>query len=159
MYGLFSLVKNLRFWVIYRMLKADMIKKQKTTVFLSVAVLIGLAASLLVASTVSHDVLAATCGKDSDGKALTTAVISCDNTGGNAIWGLLIIALNVLTGGIGIVAVGGIVYASILYASAGDNSGQVSKAKNMIRDIVIGIVAYALMYSLLQYLIPGGAFA
>ena len=76
----------------------------------------------------------------------------------NPIFGLLILVLNILTGGIGIVAVGGLVYASILYASARDNAGQVSKAKELILNIVIGLVAYALMFSFLQFIIPGGVF-
>lgn len=135
-----------------------MMKKQKSTLAHPVAILIGLVISVLCVSFMANNALAATCGTGSDGKALETAVIECPEKGGDAVWSLLIVAINILTGGIGLVAVGGLVYASILYASAGDNSSQVSQAKNMIRDIIIGIVAFALMYSILQYLVPGGIF-
>jgi amino acid transporter len=63
-----------------------------------------------------------------------------------------------MTGGIGILAVGGIVYAAILYSSSSQSADQTKKAKDIIRDVVIGIIAYASMYLLLNFLIPGGIF-
>ncbi|MEP6710465.1 MAG: hypothetical protein ABJA64_01995 [Candidatus Saccharibacteria bacterium] len=86
-----------------------------------------------------------------------TAIIS-NCTQSNGVWDLLLLAINILTGGVGIVAVGGIVYGSILYASAGDKAEQVKKAVGIITNVVIGIVGYLVMYALLQYLIPGGVF-
>ncbi len=69
---------------------------------------------------------------------------------------LLVWAINILTAVLGVVAVGVLVYAGIMYASAGDNSQQVSSAKGMITNTVIGIIAYGLMYFALNWLIPGG---
>ncbi len=126
-------------------------KKQKYTLLTTTSLMLGLLLALLMALMVTHTSFA-DCGQ------AKTTVINCSAGTDNAIWSLLIIVLNILTGGVGIAAVGGIVYASILYASAADNASQVTKAKDMIRDIVIGIIAYALMYSLLQYLVPGGVF-
>jgi len=63
-----------------------------------------------------------------------------------------------LTAGIGVLAVAGIVYGSILYTSAGDSSEKVSKSREVIRNVVIGILAYALMYAVLNFIIPGGLF-
>lgn len=77
----------------------------------------------------------------------------------NAIWKLLILVLNIMTAGVGILAVGGIVYGSILYASAADKAEQTKKAIGIITNVVIGIVAYALMYLILNFLIPGGIFS
>jgi hypothetical protein len=108
----------------------------------------------LVAPTVQAD-----CG------GAKTSIISCsqDNKGtnakDNAVWGVLLIALNILTAGVGIAAVGGIVYGSILYSSAGDSAEQTKRAKQIIRDVVIGLVAFGLMYLVLNYLIPGGIFS
>lgn len=82
-------------------------------------------------------------------------ISSVTNSG---LWGILITAINILTAGIGIAAVGGIIYGSILYTSAGGNADQVKKAKDIIKNIVIGLVAYALMYSVLNFIIPGGIF-
>jgi hypothetical protein len=78
--------------------------------------------------------------------------------GDNAIWGLLLVVLNIMTAGVGIAAVGGIVYGAILYSSAGDKGDQTKKAIGIITNVVIGIISYALMYLFLNFLIPGGIF-
>lgn len=76
----------------------------------------------------------------------------------NGVWALLLLAVNILVAGVGVVAVGGIVYGSILYASAGGNTEQVKKGIKVIRDVVIGLIAFVGMYAFLQFLIPGGIF-
>lgn len=76
----------------------------------------------------------------------------------SAIWDLLLLIVNIMTAGVAILAIGGIVYAAVLYTSAGPNQEQLKKAKNIILNTVIGIVAFALMYAFLQWIIPGGAF-
>lgn len=92
-----------------------------------------------------------------------TAIISCDQ-GGNGgtedtgLWGLLIIAINILTAGIGIAAIAGIVYGIVLYTTSSGDPAGVKKAMEVIRNVVIGIAAYALMFSFLQWIIPGGVF-
>ena len=93
-----------------------------------------------------------------------TAIIKCnaDNSGGietNGVWALLLMAINILTAGVGIAAVGGIIYGSIMYTTAGDNEGQVKQAKEIIRNVIIGIIAYVAMYALLQFIVPGGVFS
>lgn len=75
-----------------------------------------------------------------------------------AVWKLLLLVVNILTAGVAILAIGGIIYGAVLYTSAGDNQGQLAKAKDTIRNVIVGIVTFALMYSLLQWLIPGGVF-
>lgn len=69
---------------------------------------------------------------------------------------ILNMILVVVTTGVGIAAVGSIVFAGILYITAKDNAGQVSKAKTMIMNTVIGIIAYILMWAFLEWIIPGG---
>ena len=69
---------------------------------------------------------------------------------------ILNMILVVVTTGAGIAAVGSIVFAGILYITARDNAGQVSKAKTMIMNTVIGIIAYILMWAFLEWIIPGG---
>lgn len=92
-----------------------------------------------------------------------TSIIGCDQSGGNGVensglWGILLLVINILTASIGVAAVGGIVYGSILYTSAGGDAANVKKAKEIIVNVVIGLVAYAVMYSFLNYIIPGGLF-
>ena len=87
----------------------------------------------------------------------STAAQSGDNVKDTNIYKLLVYGINILTAGIGLAAVGVIVYAGILYTSAGGSNEQVAKAKELITNTVIGLVAYALMYFALNWLIPGGA--
>ncbi len=101
-----------------------------------------------------------------NGCAVDTAIIKCDNvdvakggTENNGVWSLLLTAINILTAGVGLAAVAGIVYASILYTTAGGNAEQTKKALEFIRNVVIGIIAYAVMFSFLNFIIPGGLFA
>lgn len=94
-----------------------------------------------------------------------TSIIQCgstiDDSGkveNSGVWGLLLYVLNILTTGVAVAAVGGIVYASVIYTSASGDVEKSKKARHMLMDIVIGIAAYALMYAALNYLIPGGLF-
>ncbi|MDB5179834.1 MAG: hypothetical protein JWN12_466 [Candidatus Saccharibacteria bacterium] len=98
-------------------------------------------------ATYNHDY-----GFCSDGSIPSKAVT---DTG---VWGILLLAINILTAGVGIAAIGGIVYGAILYTSAGGSPEQVKKAMGIITNVVIGVIAYALMFSGLNFLIPGGLF-
>jgi hypothetical protein len=127
--------------------------KQKITT-LGFLVLSGLAIN-----SVYSPLVAADCA------GVRTSIINCTQSGqgsdaqDSGVWGILLLVLNIMTAGVGIVAVGGIVYGSILYASAGDDSGQVKQAKDIIQNVVIGLVAYGGMYLILNFLIPGGIFS
>lgn len=108
---------------------------------------------------IGHDVAAESCG------GVQTAIIHCDQKGGKdatventGLWGLLLVAINILTAGVGIAAIGGIIYGSVLYTSAGGSQEQVKKAMGIITNVVIGVIAYALMFAGLNFLIPGGIF-
>lgn len=123
-----------------------------------------MAACILASSvTLSASLVAPTSAESCGG--VETSIIHCDQKGGEGVsakesgaWGLLLSILNIMTAGVGILAVGGIVYASILYASASDSADQTKKAKEVIRNVAIGILAYAGMYLGLNFLIPGGIF-
>ena len=72
------------------------------------------------------------------------------------IFKLLTLVLNVLTGLVGVVAVGVFVYADILYSSAGSDSNKVTQAKNLIAETAVGLLVYAVLFFVLNWLIPGG---
>lgn len=103
-------------------------------------------------------------GSTNNGCETDTAIIKCENVttdGGveqTGLWSILILALNVLTGLVAVAALGGLVWGSILYTSAGGSQEQTKKAMTVITNVVIGIVAYGLMYVGLNFLIPGGVF-
>ena len=122
--------------------------------------LIALALIIGIGGALSGNVASAATQK-CDG--VDTAILSCPKSNGKTVettgvWSLLVMAIKILTAGIGVLAVAGIVYGSILYTSAGDSSEKVSKAREVIRNVVIGILAYALMYAVLNFIIPGGLF-
>ena len=78
------------------------------------------------------------------------------DTEGDAIFEILNIVLNTLTFIVSAVGVLGIVITGIQYMTARDNDQQVAKAKMRLIQIVIGLVAYALLFGFLSWLIPGG---
>jgi amino acid transporter len=127
--------------------------KIKQTLLAFVAV-----AGISLAGLVASQPVAADCG------GAKTSIINCDQKGGGktaedtGIWGLLLLILNIMTAGVGILSVGGIVYGAILYTTSSQSADQTKKAKDIIRDVVIGLVAYASIYLLLNFLIPGGIF-
>lgn len=77
------------------------------------------------------------------------------NTG---VWALLLLVLNIMTAGVILLAIGGVVYGSVLYTSAGGNQEQVKKARTIITNVVIGVLLFVLMFGLANWLIPGGVF-
>jgi hypothetical protein len=90
-----------------------------------------------------------------------TAIISCDPAEGEGIegtgfWSFLLQIINIMTIGVGVLAVGGIVYGAVLYSSAGGSSEQIKKAREIITNVVLGLVLYGLMYALINFLVPGG---
>ena len=72
------------------------------------------------------------------------------------IQGILKLVLNILVYGLGAAAVLGVIIAGIQYMTARDDVAQVAKAKKRLIEIVIGLVAWALMFTVLNWLIPGG---
>ena len=92
-----------------------------------------------------------------------TALINCSQTGGGGVensglWGILLIVINVMTAGVGVLALAGIVYGAVLYTSAGGSPEQIKKARTIFTNVVIGVLAFAGMYTLLQFIVPGGVF-
>jgi len=131
--------------------------KQKITVaFTAFALLVGFAS--LAIPTAAY-ALNSSCGVD-------TTILACPNTVNpdsgkveeSGLWGILLVAIGILTAGVGVAALAGIVYGIILYTTSSGDPGGVKKALEIIRNVVIGVVAYALMWSLLNWLVPGGVF-
>ena len=75
--------------------------------------------------------------------------------GKEGIFKVLSFALDIMTIGIGILAVIGILVVGVQYLTAGDNVGQTEKAKRRMLEIIIGLVIYIVVYGLLKWLLPG----
>lgn len=85
-----------------------------------------------------------------------TNLISCDGSGVDAIGNVLKMILTIMSVGVGVLAVGGFVYAAILYASAQDNASQTKKAIEVVTNVVIGLLLYLFMVAIVNWLVPGG---
>lgn len=85
-----------------------------------------------------------------------TVLISCQGKGIQALGDVLRIIISVLTTLIGILAVGGLAWASVLYAKAEDNASNTAQAKEIIRNVAIGILVYGFLIAIVNWLVPGG---
>lgn len=107
---------------------------------------------LLTPVLLSNDAYAADCNG-------VATLFEWQCSGGNGILSLVATLLNWLAVGVAAAVLIGIVYGAIIYAMA---AGDESKAKHgieIIRNAVIALILYALMWSFLQFLIPGGLFS
>lgn len=101
---------------------------------------------------------ASTCG------GVQTAILTCSGSRDakkpeeTGLWYILLLIINILTAGVGVLALAGIVYGAILWTSAGGSPEQIKKARTVFTNVVIGVVAFGGMYVLLNFLVPGGVF-
>ena len=114
---------------------------------------ITIAISLLVLSFfASHPVFAA-----SDGVVETNLFGAFKDDGtGCGVYMVLNLVLDILTYGVVLAAVIGITISGVTYLTAKGNEQQTTKAKRRILEIVIGLVAYAVLFTAASFLLPGG---
>mgnify|MGYP003291114846 CR=1 FL=1 len=74
---------------------------------------------------------------------------------GEGIIHILQLVVEIMTIGIGVLGVLGITIVGVQYLTAGGSEEKTRKAKRRMFEIVIGLVAYVLIYALMQWLIPG----
>lgn len=86
----------------------------------------------------------------------TSILTTCntDNGNGESVLCLLNLVVDIMTIGIGILGVVGITIVGIQYLTAGGSEEKTRKAKRRMFEIVIGLVAYVLIYALLKWLSP-----
>jgi small-conductance mechanosensitive channel len=77
--------------------------------------------------------------------------VQCD-ADGNGIINLLQTVVTIVSAGVIVLAIIGITFASIKWATAGGNSSRTAEAKKMILNIVIGLAAYAVLAAFLWYI-------
>jgi hypothetical protein len=64
--------------------------------------------------------------------------------------------INLLSVGVGIVAIIMIIVGGIRYAAAGGDPQAVAKAKNHIRNALLALLGYLFLFAFLQWIVPGG---
>ena len=68
---------------------------------------------------------------------------------------ILNLVVDILSVGIGILGVIGITVVGIQYLTAGGNEEKTRKAKQRMFEIVVGLVAYVIIFAALKWLMPG----
>lgn len=113
--------------------------------------LTGLVSMVGLAIVASTPVFADSCGSKCTGILPQSW---CEGSGAGIIE-ILGLILNILTAGVGVLMVVGIVISAVQWLSARDNEEQVRKSRRRIVNIIIGAVMWALMWAALNWLIPG----
>lgn len=100
------------------------------------------------------------CADGKDGVVIVdTSILSgCDCSGApggeESIGNLMHLILDILSIGVGILGVVGISVVGTQYLTAGGNEEKTRKAKRRLFEIVIGLVAYVVIYAFLRWLNP-----
>ena len=94
-------------------------------------------------------IMAANCG------GVDTALINC-GANENGIYAILALVINILTYGVGAAGVLGIVISGIQYMSSSGDPATMTKAKNRLVQVIIGLLCWGLLWAFLEWLIPGG---
>ena len=98
-------------------------------------------------------VFAGSCG------GVDTAIIDCPSGNSEeALFSIIGSVVNILTYGVGVGAVAGFTYVGFLYMTSQNDPGKIKTAKDRAMQIVIGLLVYALMWGILNFLLPGGIY-
>lgn len=91
---------------------------------------------------------------ESDKAAILKNCAGEEAGGGESIGCVIKLVVNIFSILVGIAGIIGIVVVGIQYITAGGNEEQTRKAKRRLFEIIIGLVAYAAVYALAQWLLP-----
>ena len=83
------------------------------------------------------------CSGADDSKIIVTTLITISN------W----IALGAV-----VIVTFGIIYGAIIYATSAGDATKAKKGISIIRNAIIALMLYLLMWAILQYVVPGGLF-
>lgn len=133
-------------------------KSKLTATIASFFVLISMATAIVFAAPQAHAADNLKCSVLPQSICNMAKNKSGNSSSDSAVLSLLEWVLAILTGGVGVVAVGMFAYAGILYSSSDGDSSQVKKAKDLMLNIVIGLTVFAAMAIAIEWLIPGGVF-
>ena len=81
-----------------------------------------------------------------------------EDDNGCGVYTTLNFIIEILTYGIGIAGAIGLGVAGITYLTAKGNEAQITKSKRRIFEIFIGLVVYAILWAILNFVLPGGNF-
>ena len=96
--------------------------------------------------------LATSCG------GAETSVISCEGEGSTAIINIIKQVIKILTAGVLVAAVGAVIYGAFLYTTSEGSPDKIKKAREVWTNTVIGIILFAFMVAITNFISPGGVF-
>ena len=124
-----------------------------------ITAVIGFAISMPSPALAANKGDACTCTDGRSGHVVVdTSILSgcdCDEGRGGSVIEILSLVIDIMTVGIGVLGVIGITITGVQYLTAGGSEEKTRKAKRRMFEIVIGLVAYVLIYALLKWLLPG----
>ena len=88
-----------------------------------------------------------------------TSVIACDGaTGQAAIIEIVKMVVKIMTAGVGVLAVGAVIFGAILYTTSEGSPDKLSKARTVWINTIIGLLLFAFMVAITNFFVPGGIF-
>ncbi|MBR3052454.1 hypothetical protein IKG60_02440 [Candidatus Saccharibacteria bacterium] len=95
---------------------------------------------------------------NNQGKCVKTSIIGggevCDNGDGASVMHILMLVVDIMSIGVGILGVVGISVVGVQYLTAGGSEEKTRKAKRRMFEIIIGLAAYVVLYAALKWLLP-----
>ena len=118
-----------------------------------ILIILGIALSITILNLMVCPTFAADSASD---VVETTFFGNIDDDGsGCGIYTVINLIVDIMSIGIGILGVIGIMITGIQYLTAGGNETQTQKAKRRFGEIVIGLIAFVALYTATQWLLPG----
>lgn len=112
-------------------------------------------AFILAFSTLNlSPVFAADGDKDNKNTGPQTAILNDCGQSDNGVICILKLVVDTMSIGIGILGLIGITIVGVQYLTAGGDEAKTRKAKQRMLEIVIGLVAYVIIYAALTWLLP-----
>ena len=91
---------------------------------------------------------------DAKDTSVETAILTGCGQAEDGTQCILKLVVDIMSIGVGILGVIGITVVGIQYLTAGGDEGKTKKAKQRMFEIVIGLVAYVVIYAALRWLLP-----
>lgn len=82
----------------------------------------------------------------------------CDAASGDCISNDIQTVINILSVIVGIVILGMVVFGGVRYSLSRSNPQEVQAAKGHLTNAIIALIAYIFIYTVLQWIVPGGIF-
>jgi hypothetical protein len=115
-------------------------------------------ASILITTVVIAGIVVAQPALAASCAGADTSVISCDGEGSTALINIVKQVIQILTAGVGVAAVGAVIFGAVLYTTSEGSPDKVKKAREIWTNTVIGLLMFAFMVAITNFIIPGGVF-